>query len=112
MTLWFVPVWGILTATLALALIGALMMILRIHHRLKDRVGTLTPYSEKHATDLQRRVRNIVATSAEQRESLTHSLNRNDEMSAEIRAIRAALQADDLDRITENRKRTKGQSGD
>jgi len=112
MTVWFVPVWVIPTTALGLLLIGVLMMIFRTHHGLKDRVRTLTPYSEQHASDLQRRVRNIVATSAEQRESLTRSLNRNDEMSAEIRAIRVALQAEALDRITENRKRTKGQSGD
>lgn len=108
MTLWFVPVWVIPTTLLALALIGVLTMIFRTHHSLKHRVGALTPYSEQHATDLQRRVRNIVTASAEQRESITRSLDRNDEISAETRAMRVALQAEDLERIAENRKRTEG----
>jgi len=106
MTLWFVPVWVIPTAALALVLIGVLTMLFRAHHSLGRRIGALTPYSEQHATDLQRRVRNIVTVSAEQRESITRSRDHNEELSAETRAMRAALQAEDLDRIAENRKRT------
>ncbi len=106
MTLFFVPVWVIPMTLLVVALLGVLMMILRAHHGLKDRVGTLTPYSEKHADDLQRRVQRIVTVSAKQRETITRSLEASNDDE------RLRRQADDLDRVTENRKRTKGDSGD
>lgn len=102
MNLWFVPVWVISTAALSLALIALLTMLFRAHHGLKHRIGTLTPYSEQHATNLQDRVRKIVTTSAEQRETLTRHLEEG------VENERLQRQADDLDRIAENRKRTGG----
>jgi len=96
------PVWVIPTAALSLALIGVLMMLFRAHHSLKRRVGTLTPYSNEHATNLQDRVRKIVTASAEQRETLTRHLEEG------VKNERLQRQADDLDRIAENRKRAGG----
>lgn len=106
MTLWFVPIWLIFVSVLTVVLIGVLLMTLHEHHGLRRKVGMLTPYNEQHATDLQDRVHKIVAASAEQHATITRNLEASNDDE------RLRRQQDDLDRITENRKRTKGQSGD
>jgi len=95
MTLSLVPVWIILTFIVAAALIGVLLMLFHTHHGLKGRISLLTPYSEEHATNLQRRVERIVKVSGEQRETLARSLKHSDEISAETRAMRAVLEAEE-----------------
>ncbi|MCA1669692.1 MAG: hypothetical protein LC793_20340 [Thermomicrobia bacterium] len=93
--IWLVPV-----ALMILALIGVLVMLGHAHRTLVRRVGTRTPATDARADAFQARIQRTVATTAAQRAQLSELTERGGDMERQQRIM------DDLDRVTEIRKRT------
>jgi len=91
-----------MTAFAAIALAGLLLLLVCVlaligytHGHIRQRVSSLTPYTTRHGDELQTRLDNVTATSAAHRETITRELRQYDiGMSAETRAMRAALAAE------------------
>jgi hypothetical protein len=95
MTTWLFPVWVIPTAALVLILMGVLMLLVRTRRHLRQRVSTLTPYTDRHGTALQERINRVATMTAEHRAALVRDREHFDELSAETRAIIAAMNAEE-----------------
>ncbi|MCA1667402.1 MAG: hypothetical protein LC793_08400 [Thermomicrobia bacterium] len=93
-------IWLVPFVLVILALMGILIMTTRIHRTLIRHVGKETTDTDTPANALQERIQRVVDTTAEQRTRLASVID----LSAE--AERKQRIADDLDRVTEIRKRT------
>jgi len=86
---------AIALAGLLLALVLVLALIGYTHHHIGQRVSSLTSYTTRHGDELQTRLNEVMASSAEHRDTLARELRQYDiGMSAETRAMRAALDAE------------------
>ncbi|MCA1666778.1 MAG: hypothetical protein LC793_05130 [Thermomicrobia bacterium] len=97
MTIVASELWLIPFSLIFLVLMGVLVVIIHIHHTLQRHVVPLKPYKDMHDEALQRRIQRALATTTEQRERLAN---------LPLEAKRRERIADDLDRVTEIRKRT------
>jgi Sec-independent protein translocase protein TatA len=87
--------WLVLTLVVVLVLGGVIVLLPRFSRDVKAHIGTMTPYTDYHAKELQQRVANVNDFSVAHRASLERSLKRFDEeLSAETRAMRATLDAE------------------
>jgi hypothetical protein len=95
MILWLFPVWAVPTTALVIVLMGVLMLLVRTRRHLKQQVGTLTPYTDRHGAALTERIERVAAMTAEHRASLVRDREHFDELSEETRAVIAALEAEE-----------------
>lgn len=103
--------WLIITGVSALVVGGTMILIPRLSRNARRQVRAQSPYTDHHAAALQRRAGAINDLSATHRASLTQILEKfDDELSAETRATKVMRDAEDLDRIAENRKRMEGRT--
>jgi hypothetical protein len=66
--------WIALAGGIAVVLIASRILFLRVRRRLVTRAETLTPYTEQHGRELEKRLHELVDTSHRQTSSLQESL--------------------------------------
>jgi len=89
-----------LFAALAVGVLGMLLVTVLValnsaRHHLDERLSSLTPYTARHGAELQDRLDTAIDVSVRHRDTVTRARRHYDEdVSAETRAVRAALAAE------------------
>jgi CHASE1-domain containing sensor protein len=95
MRLVFVPVWAIPTIALLLVLMGVLMLLIATRHHLRRTTAATTPEADRHGAALAARINRVATMTAEHRAALVRDREHFDDLSAETRAVIAAMEAEE-----------------